>query len=136
MTTVRKRPETLRLRRIAPAITVSDMEASLHWYREVLGFHQKETWEHEGTIVGAELVAGAHSIMLFQDDFKKGKDREKGAGIRLHLETTQDVDRIAEQVVEQGGKLVSEPEDKPWGTRSFDLRDPDGINITISAPYS
>ncbi|UCC26705.1 MAG: VOC family protein [Gemmatimonadales bacterium] len=132
----RKRPETLRLRTIVPALTVGDMAESLRWYCDVVGFFRKETWEHEGRIVGAELVAGSHRILLMQDDWAKGRDRPKGVGMRLHLETSQDIDDIADAIRDRGGTLASEPEDKPWGTRSFDLTDPDGFNLTISAPYS
>ncbi len=39
-------PETLRLRSISPALTVADIDTSLAWYRDVVGFHVQETWEH------------------------------------------------------------------------------------------
>jgi uncharacterized glyoxalase superfamily protein PhnB len=69
--------------------------------------------------------------MLGQDDWKKGRDRAKGQGVRLYCETTQDVDALARQIRERGGKLDSEPADQPWGSRDFSLSDPDGFKITI-----
>lgn len=134
MTQARKRPETLRLKAIAPSITVDDLETSLSFYRDVVGLHQKEVWEEDGRPVGAELVAGSQTVMLVQDDGARGRDREKGQGMRLYFLTTQNVDDLADAVRERGGTLAAEPADQPWGARSFDLVDPDGFRITISAP--
>ena len=134
MTVKRTKPESLRLKGISPAITVNDVEKSLHWYRDVVGFHCKETWEDEGTLTGVELVAGSQSLMLVQDDWAKGRDRVKGVGIRLMLMTTQELDDIAEAIKERGGTLESEPADTGWGSRAFALKDPDGFLLTIFAP--
>jgi len=123
--------ETLRLRDVGPALTVSDLDASLAWYRDVVGFVVKETWEPEGEIVGYSLVAGVGNLMLMKDDGAKGWDRKKGQGLRLFLSTAQDVDRIAENIKARGGELATEPADMPWGGRAFNLVDPDGFNLTI-----
>lgn len=134
MTQTRQRPETLRLKAIAPSLTVDDVAASLAFYRDVVGLHEKETWEEDGRLVGAELVAGSQTLMLAQDDWKKGRDRVKGQGMRFYFLTTQNVDDLADAIRARGGALASEPADQPWGARSFDLEDPDGFRITISAP--
>ena len=84
---------------------------------------------------GAALVAGVARLMLSQDDWAKGRDRVKGQGLRLHLSTTQDVDHVAAAIKARGGELESEPADMPWGTRAFDLVDPDGFLLTISSEF-
>lgn len=136
MTRPRNRPETLRLRGIAPSLTVNDLEASLRWYCDVVGFHRKRVWDEDGRLQGAELVAGSQVLLLVQDDWGKGRDRVKGAGVRLYLETTQTVDDLAERIREHGGVLDSEPRDQPWGARTFNLVDPDGFLLTISSSYN
>ena len=125
-------PDTLRLRSISPSLTVGDIEASLAWYRDVVGFHLKETWEHEGKVGGVELVAGEIHVYLGQDDWAKGRDRMKGEGFRLHLTTAGDLDEIAAGIEARGGTLESQPADMPWGGRAFSLVDPDGFKLTIS----
>jgi len=125
--------ETLRLRSVSPALTVDDVEASLVWYRDVIGFHVQETWEHEGEVGGAALIAGLGPLFLVQDDFAKGRDRDKGVGVRIHMTTAHDVDELAAAIVERGGTLESPPEDMPWGARAFSLVDPDGYKITIAS---
>lgn len=129
----RHQPETLRLRGVVPSFTVSDLEASLAWYRDRVGFHLEETHEHDGKVMGYTLVAGAQRIFISQDDGKKGKDRVKGVGFRLFLETVQDVDITAAAIKKRGGKLASPPEDQPWGGRAFTLVDPDGFTFTVTS---
>ena len=126
-------PESLRLRTITPGITVDDLDASLTWYRDIVGFTVKDLWEVEGEVRGAELVAGDTALLIGQDDWAKGRDRTKGVGFRLYLTTAQDVDELAAGIKERGGSLESEPADMPWGGRAFSLVDPSGFNLTISS---
>ena len=125
--------KTLRLRSLSPALTVADVETSLKWYRDVIGFHVQEKWEHEGTVGGAALIAGLGPLLLVQDDWAQGRDRVKGVGFRLHMTTANDVDELAAAIEERGGTLESTLEDMPWGARTFSLVDPDGYKITIAS---
>lgn len=127
----RKQPETLRLRGVAPSFTVNDLERSIAWYRDVLGFTVGDRWEQEGQLMGVELEAGTTTFMLTQDDFAKGRDRKKGEGFRLYCQTVQDIDQVAAQIKARGGMLAHEPKDQPWGTRDLPVTDPDGFKITI-----
>lgn len=79
------------------------------------------------------LRAGDASIGLSQDDWKKGRDREKGAGMRLVIGTKQNIDQIASRARTAGVKLDSEPHDTEWKTRAFDVTEPSGFKITISS---
>ena len=127
------RPGALKIEMIAPSLTVADIDASLAWYRDVLGFEVSELWEHEGTVMGADLTAGPAHLMLGQDDWAKGKDRDKGQGFRLYFTTDGDIDALAAAIERRGGTLDSKPEDMPWGARVFSLTDPDGFKLTFAA---
>src|SRR5258706_6364251 len=81
----------LRISVAAPSFTVNDVNKSLAWYRDVLGFTAKERWEDGGTLMGVEMAAGPVSFMLGQDDWKRGRDRVKCEGFRIYCTTTQDV---------------------------------------------
>src|SRR5256885_12222259 len=76
----RRQPETLRLRKLTPSITATDLRRSMEFYRDVLGFVIGDEWRENGELAGCEIHAGAVTFMLGQDDFKKGRDRQKGIG--------------------------------------------------------
>lgn len=126
-------PATLRLRSVAIGLTVNDIARSLAWYRDILGFVVVEEWRaKDGSLHGADMAAGAVHLYLGQDDWKKGRDRVKGAGFRMYCATVQDVDAVAARVKAAGGVLAHEPQTQSWGERDFGIVDPDGFNITIT----
>jgi uncharacterized glyoxalase superfamily protein PhnB len=129
-TTKRQQPESLRLRSMMPTFTVNDIQRSLAWYQDGLGFYVDQRWEKNGRLEGVELKAGSCQLGLSQDDFSKGRDRQKGVGFRIWCETAQDVDAIAERLRTFGGTIVEEPGEK-WSQYSFTAQDPDGFKITI-----
>ena len=97
----------------------------------MLGFVVGEEWRQDGTLAGCEIQAGSVSFMLAQDDFAKGRDRQKGLGSRMYCHTAQDIDRLAGEIKARGGALDQEPQDMPWGDRVFMITDPDGFKLTF-----
>ena len=134
--TARAQPESFRARGITLSLTASDLPKSMAWYRDVVGFHQDQTWERDGKVAGVAMLAGDIRINLNQDDWQKGKDRTKGQGLAIYLNTGQDIDALAAGIKERGGTLDDEPSDKPWGVRSFGLTDPDGFKFGIQRPLN
>jgi len=123
---------SLTLRSASPSFTVNDLDKSLGWYRDVLGFDVEETWKDDGKVIGVSLKAGDVSFMIGQDDWKKGRDRKKGEGFRMFCTTKKSVDDIAKRIESKGGTLDQGPTDQPWGARVISLIDPDGFKITIA----
>jgi len=124
-------PETLRLRSFEPSFTVNDLERSVRFYTETLGFIVGNRWTDDGKLRGVMLKAGVCELGLSQDDWAKGRDRKKGEGMRLWCKTAQDIDAVAARIRAAGGRLTEEPKDQPWGVRSLSVDDPDGFHITI-----
>ena len=124
----------LQVRSIAPTFTVSDLDKSIHFYTNGLGFSVTERMEEKGKLLGVMLEAGEARLGLSQDDFAKGRDRVKGVGMRLYLETDQDVTALARQAKSIGIALDSEPAPLPWGPMGFTVTDHDGFKLTISNP--
>jgi uncharacterized glyoxalase superfamily protein PhnB len=127
---VTKTPDALQISAIVPLITVDDLPKSITFY-EALGFTVGERWEDKGTLLGVMLRAGQTEIGLNQDDWKKGRDRKKGIGVRLSMTTTQDIDEIAVRAKGAGIELKSEPHDTEWRGRAFEVVDPSGFLLTI-----
>ena len=119
---------------LAVSITATDLDRSLAWYRDVLGFRITQRYERDGRTVAASIAAGSVRVLLGQDDGAKGWDRVKGQGCSLQITTKQDIDELARRAVEAGAVLETEPTTAPWGVRIFRVRDPDGFLFTISSP--
>jgi uncharacterized glyoxalase superfamily protein PhnB len=122
----------LQVKQLMPSFTVDDLQKSITFF-ERLGFGVDERWEEGGTLLGATLRAGEVRIGLSQDDWKKGRERQKGVGLRLYLNTSQDIDQLAARAKKAGVSLDSEPHDLDWGGRAFDVTEPSGFKLTISS---
>jgi uncharacterized glyoxalase superfamily protein PhnB len=118
------------------SLTCKDLETSIRFYRDVLGFAVDMTFENEGTLAGAIITTGGIRIVLNQDDGKLGWDRVKGQGFYLQINVAgaSDVDAAAERIKAAGGTLIDEPADRFWGARMFQFRDPDGFKLGVSTP--
>jgi uncharacterized glyoxalase superfamily protein PhnB len=118
------------------SITCKDIEASIRFYRDAIGFTVAQQMEREGKVVAAVVVAGTCQLVLNQDDGKLGWDRIKGQGIYLQINVAaaSDVDATAERIKAAGGTLLSEPADRPWGVRMFQFNDLDGFKLGVSTP--
>ncbi len=129
--------EAVQISAIVPTLTVDDLQKSITFY-EALGFAIDERWEEKGTLLGVMLRAGKSQIGLNQDDWKKGRDRQKGIGVRLSIATSTpgSVDEIAKRAKNAGITLKSEPHDTEWKSRAFEVSDPSGFLLTIFSETS
>ncbi|HYM21638.1 MAG TPA: VOC family protein [Vicinamibacterales bacterium] len=124
--------ETLRLRAVEPTFTVGDLSRSIAFYTNVLGFVLDEEYKGpDGKLAGAMVKAGVCRLGLSQDDWAKGRDRQKGVGVRVWCTTVQDIDSLAARIRHSGHTLAEEPKDQPWGGRTLGVDDPDGFHITV-----
>ena len=124
----------LNAKSLLTGFTVDDLNKSIEFY-EALGFAVTQRWDQDGTLMSVMLRAGSLELGLNQDDWKKGRDRQKGLGTRLNIETAQNIDEIAARVKAAGFKLDMEPFDTPWKTRQFELTDPSGFKLTVSSEW-
>lgn len=129
----RAEEESFRGRSVEVSLTVKDLEKSIAWYHDVVGFAVTQRYEREGKLMAVSLAAGDVRILIGQDDGAKGWDRAKGEGFSMQITTDQSIDAVAARITAHGGTLDSQPIDMPWGVRMFRLRDPDGFRLTISS---
>jgi uncharacterized glyoxalase superfamily protein PhnB len=118
------------------SLTCRDVEPSIRWYTDAVGFVAQHTFERDGKIAGAIIGAGDIRIVLNQDDGKLGWERIKGQGcyFQINVASAADVDAAAARIKAAGGELLSEPADRPWGARMFQFRDLDGFKLGVSTP--
>ena len=130
--TTRVQSDSFQASTLSVALTVKDLQQSLAWYRDIVGFTVDQQHEREGTVRAVSLKAGVVRILIGQDDGAKGWDRRKGEGISLHVTTAQNIDELANRIKALGGTLETEPADM-WGMRVFRVQDLDGFKLTISS---
>ncbi len=95
---------------------VEDLERAADFYVEQLGF------EAETRYARSQLLrAGDFRLLLHVGG---SPEREEG-DLHLHL-LVDDVDAFHNEVLGSGASPEGPPETKPWGLRSFELRDPSG----------
>ena len=122
----------LQAKTVSPTLTVNNLQQSIGFF-EGLGFGVEERWEEKGALLGVMLRAGEARIGLSQDDWKKGRNRQKGEGMRIYVGTKQNVDQLAAAARKAGIALDSEPHDTEWGSRAFEVTEPSGFKLTIGS---
>jgi catechol 2,3-dioxygenase-like lactoylglutathione lyase family enzyme len=111
-----------------PILYVADVERSLGFYRNLLGFTVGYEWR-EGDVLGFVALAldDGRSVGLAR--------RTPDAGERFELcLLVDDADAACEELRAKGVSIRTEPQDQPWGERMFYADDPDGNAIHVRAP--
>lgn len=116
------------------ALTVNDLQRSIKFYTEGLGFEIVYRYEHEGTLKYVRMQGGQVTMGIGQDDFAKGRDRKKGVGMRFWFTTKQDLDALASQIKAAGFEIAHGPAATQWGSTELAVVDPDGFNISFEKP--
>ncbi|GAA1173956.1 VOC family protein [Ornithinimicrobium humiphilum] len=123
-------------------LPADDPEASLAFYRDVLGFEVRGD-VGQGTMrwitVGPPNQPQT-SIVLHPPAVDPGISEEeraviaemmaKGTYAGINLAST-DLDALFEKVQASGADIMQEPMDQDWGARDFAVRDPAGNSIRI-----
>ena len=108
-----------------PTLQSSDAKLSFEFYRKTLGF--SKNWEHQfepGFPLFISMSSGKTTVFITEH-----KD-ESAFGAELYL-YVKNVDEVASVFKESNIELDVEPYDTDWGTREFNVRDPDGNKLRI-----
>jgi uncharacterized glyoxalase superfamily protein PhnB len=128
----------IRATTLGCSLTCKDLEASIRFYRDAIGFTVAHTFESDGKVAAAVVAAGDCRIVLNQDDGKLGWDRIKGQGfyLQINVVAAADVDATAARIKAAGGTLLDEPADRSWGVRMFQFKDLNGFKLGVSTPLA
>jgi catechol 2,3-dioxygenase-like lactoylglutathione lyase family enzyme len=70
--------------------TVTDLERSIRFYSDVLGFVVSDRYHgSDGALQGVMLKAGVCELGLSQDDWAKGRDRQRGVAVGIWCTTAR-----------------------------------------------
>lgn len=110
-------------------IAPSNFDASLAFYRDVLGWVVTDTWGGNGSDRGVILSGGGVKVVIAE----KASIGEDGTRPQLHLDI-HDIDKRF-GAMPKGAHVVKAPEETHWGTRWFVVKDPDGNVIAFEEDH-
>lgn len=110
------------------AVWVRDVDRSLPFYRDVLGFRLE--WQPDADNV--YLTSGTDNIALHRLSPDKDPSGDQTLDhLGLAVREAEDVDRWARYLEASGVSIVQAPRTHRDGARSFYFKDPDGILIQL-----
>lgn len=113
---------------VIPEVAYADVRAAVEWLVEVLGFaelvrigpgHRAQLSFGEGSLVVADVGHGRVA--------PSGNEASQSVMLRVG-----DVASLCERVRENGGTIVQEPRDFPYGERQCTIVDPGGHRWTLT----
>lgn len=113
----------------APILSVENMERSLNYYRDQLGFRVDFTWEDP--VSYAIIRAGEQvQIHLSLRDNQEKKSDPSGSMIYIFV---RDINGLYETYQSKDIDIQTPIGDRDYQMRDFDIIDPDGHRITFGA---
>jgi lactoylglutathione lyase len=129
--------ESRRVSELRLVVTAADYESALHFYRDVLGLHEEETYEANGGHVTI-LAAGRATLEINDPPYAEYiDDVEVGRRAAGHVRVAFEVESIraaTDDLVDAGARLVAPPTVTPWETLNSRLEGPAGLQLTLFGP--
>jgi catechol 2,3-dioxygenase-like lactoylglutathione lyase family enzyme len=117
-----------RVTSLAPQFLVDDLDRSITYYRDTLGFTFGDSWGGFyaiGQINGLELHLKASPKNVSERVFRRDNE---------HLDASLGVDGVEayyERCVAHGARIIKPLAPTEWGTKDFYVEDPDGYILGI-----
>lgn len=115
---------------MATKLQVANVEKSLQYYQEALGF---KVWFNEAPEV-AGVTNGAGRIIL--DLRPAAWDQSKPVGVGAVIFCFMDEVQAYYETVARAANVIEPLERKPWGHLQFTVADPDGYHLTFAQEVS
>lgn len=123
-------------------ITVNDVDESIAFYRDVLGYevhndvaNGRFRWITMGSPQqqGFDLVLSEPHAGRSQADGDALQELLVKGVLPQLVFTTDDVDAMFEKAVASGADIIQEPMEQSWGPRDCSFRDPSGNTLRVGA---
>ena len=109
------------MKRCMPVLQVADVQRSEKFYCEQLGFQSLGVWG-EGPAFG---IVQRDSVTIALDRSRDGSPIPTNQNWAAYI-YVEDADALCDELRRKGVEIPREPEDTYYGSRDFDIRDPDG----------
>jgi lactoylglutathione lyase len=125
--------------RLRIELFVEDLDVSVTFYRDVLGFQVVRRTDDYVSIRHGAVVLGVGPVAKLPEHTdgpgfsRRRLDIDKGAGVEIVLEvdSVEELSALHEHC-QARGTVVEELQQRPWGLRDFRLVDPDGYYLRIT----
>jgi lactoylglutathione lyase len=130
-----KEEKPMQIQKLTPNLIVRNVEASLKFYREVLGLEPAITVPEQSPYVFASVSNGSVEI-FFNDQKIVAAEYPKlaatiGASLTLYMEVDS-LQAVLDRVQKLGAKISMPVTDQFYGMKEFAFEDGDGYTITIA----
>jgi glyoxylase I family protein len=127
---------SIRIQSGAPLFQVYDMQTSMAFYRDVLGFEVLQT-APDGPVAHWALLRNGETYLMLNTKYELDHERPAVSDtISGHEDVTlyfmcDDPDAAYRELKAKGWADVNEPSTAPYGMRQVYLRDPDGFSLCL-----
>ena len=120
---------------VQAVLFVSDVEATLAYYRDMLGFHVD--FDHGSPPIHARISSGDRDgPSAARIRFELAPDAQSPMrSCYLYIHVGRNLDALFEAYRSRGVDIVSAPRDRPWGLRQFEVRDCNGYILIFAAEF-
>jgi len=132
--TTEDRKSAARLRELCPLLFVRDIQRSIDFYCQMLGFKLARQAESEGKVFWCRLERDGCSLMLQQAEAEDGPGTGRGRGVIFYF-ICDDVDRMHAELTSRGLSLAA-PETAYYGMRQVMVPEPDGYSLCFESPIN
>lgn len=118
-----------------PLLNVVDVDRSLLFWRDIIGFRVVESFEEAGVLRWTRLTAGTADMMINSPDALRAGVRRppiEDTSVVLYLK----VESVRElrSALTAHGYAAPEIEAQAYGVDQLTLRDPDGYEVAFTSP--
>jgi len=118
---------------IMPILTVNDVDESVAFYKDKLGFNHDMTMAPEDKSIFAIVRMGELAVFGLGTDAAAPKPPfAPGVQFMIYLPDGMSIDSYYADLKAKGVKLDDEVTDTYWGDRAFSLHDIDGYWLTFT----
>ena len=120
------------VQQLKPLLAVSDIQRSIEFYRDRLGFNLTGQAENDGKMFWCSMERGGSAIMLQQAEEEDGPAEGRGRGVSFYF-VCDDADAIHAELTSRGLQL-SPPTMAYYGMRQVVVPEPDGYYFCFESP--
>ncbi len=120
------------VRQLVPLLAVQDIQRSVEFYRDRLGFKLTGEADNEGKMFWCRMERGGSAIMLQQAEDEDGPAKGRGRGVSLYF-ICDDADAVYLELISRGLQL-NPPSVAYYGMKQVVVPEPDGYYLCFESP--